>query len=85
MSRFGPYRVASAKRNGLLPESQPAELDLWRAAQQLIRSHGAKAEAKATEMAMRANDDQAKDVWLSILGKVRALQAGHTPDLGPLN
>lgn len=63
----------------------PAELDLWRAAQQLIKRHGEQAEASAAEMVMRALDDQAKDVWLSILGKVRALQRGYSPKLGDLN
>ncbi len=59
-----------------MADGVPAELDLWRAAQQMIRRYGAEAEVQTTDMLMRALDDQAKDVWLSILGKVRALQVG---------
>lgn len=63
----------------------PPELDLWRAAQQMIRRHGDAAEAAAADMVMRALDDDAKDVWLSIVGKVRALQSGDSPNLEELN
>jgi hypothetical protein len=61
----------------------PAELNRWRAAQQLIRQHAEGAELEAAQRADRAiakGSPEGERLWLDVLNKVRALQAETPPD-----
>jgi hypothetical protein len=73
----GPPRLAVPKAPGI------SELDIWRAANLLIRQHGDDAEIEAARRADRMLDRGNRDgqlVWLRVLKAIVALQA---PPSGP--
>ncbi len=70
--------VASAAALGLIPD-----LDIWRAANLLIRQHGEDAELEAARLADKMLDRGDRDgqlVWMRIMRAIAELQA---PQSGP--
>lgn len=64
-------------------EGFPGELDRWRAAQQLINSHGEEAELEAARRADKAIEQgspEGERLWLDIMNKVHSLLAVAPPD-----
>src|SRR5271169_6843904 len=62
-----------------------SDLDIWRAANLLIRKHGANAEleaAKRADLMLDRGDDDGRSLWTRIRRAVEALQA---PPSGRLN
>ena len=54
------------------------DLDIWRAANLLIRKHGANAEleaAKRADLMLDRNDDDGRLLWMRIRRAIKALQA----------
>jgi hypothetical protein len=61
------------------------EIDIWRAANLLIRKHGANAEleaAKRADLMLDRGDDDGRLLWSRIRRAIRDLQAVRS---GPLN
>jgi hypothetical protein len=55
-----------------------SEHDIWRAANLLIRKHGANAEleaAKRADLMLDRGNDDGRQVWATIRGAIEALQA----------
>jgi hypothetical protein len=62
-----------------------SDLDIWRAANLLIRRHGADAEleaAKRVDLVLDRGDDDGRLLWAQIR---RAIEALHAPPVGRLH
>lgn len=54
-----------------------AELEVWRAARELIQKHGKKAEmiaAQSLDDCLVNGDSRGKDVWVAVIDAIKVLQ-----------